>query len=64
MEKVVPGVLKEKPEVDAPRGKRAFDCCCPNLVLFIFKEINCAQIFNGACEDWRPGSPCVKNVYK
>ncbi len=39
------------------------DCCCPQFVFFIFKEVNCVQIFNGACEDWNPGSPCVKNIY-
>ncbi len=32
------------------------DCCCPALVLFVFNEVNCVQIFNGACEDWRPGA--------
>ena len=34
------------------------------VLYFYFEEVNCAQIFNGACEDWRPGSPLVKNVYK
>jgi hypothetical protein len=64
VEKEILEVMKEKPDNDASRGKRSVDCCCPSFILFIFKEINCAQIFNGACEDWRPGSPCVKNVYK
>jgi hypothetical protein len=50
-------------EVDNTRGGKFVDCCCPNFVFFIFKEVNCVQIFNGSCEDWRPGSPCVKNVY-
>ncbi|HHU85499.1 MAG: hypothetical protein ACOX86_00455 [Pelotomaculaceae bacterium] len=31
------------------------DCCCPAFIFFVFKEVNCVQIFNGACEDWRPG---------
>ncbi len=35
------------------------DCCCPSFVFFIFKEVNCVQIFNGACEDWTPGAPCA-----
>ncbi len=64
VEKEILEVMKEKTEVDAFRSSRVVDCCGPNLVLFIFKEINCAQIFNGACEDWRPGGPCVKKVYK
>ncbi len=38
------------------------ECCCPDFVFFIFKEVNCVQIFNGACQDWRPGSPCAKSV--
>ncbi len=38
------------------------DCCCPGFVFFIFKEVNCVQIFNGACEDWRPGAPCADQV--
>ena len=32
------------------------DCCCPGFIFYIFKEVNCVQIFNGACEDWRPGN--------
>ncbi|HPZ43542.1 MAG TPA: hypothetical protein PL078_06005 [Bacillota bacterium] len=32
------------------------DCCCPAFIFFVFKEVNCVQIFNGACEDWRPGT--------
>lgn len=64
MEKEIIDAMNERADADATRGGRYVDCCCPNLVLFIFKEINCAQIFNGACEDWRPGGPCVKKVYK
>ncbi len=35
------------------------DCCCPKFFIFlIFDDIRCVQIFNGACEDWRPGANC------
>ncbi|HQD76062.1 MAG TPA: hypothetical protein PKM06_05945 [Bacillota bacterium] len=64
VEKELLGVMKENLDKDATRGKKDVDCCCPSFIFFIFEEVNCAQIFNGACEDWRPGSPLVKNVYK
>lgn len=42
--------------VDLAACNSRVDCCCPALIFYIFKEVNCVQIFNGACEDWRPGS--------
>jgi len=34
-------------------------CCCPDFRIFVyFDDIKCVQIYNGACEDWRPGTSC------
>lgn len=44
-----------------PCGDR--DCCCPLIPVFIFKHVNCVNIFNGACNTWNPASPCAPGVY-
>lgn len=42
-----------------PKRGAFVDCCCPGQVFFIFNDVNCVQIFNGSCESWRPGGPCL-----
>ena len=41
-------------------GHDGVRCCCPRFFVFLLDEINisCVQVFNGACEDWRPGTNC------
>lgn len=64
-DKVEAGEVVNETTVEQKERKffKPVDCCCPSTVLFVFQEVNCVQIFNGSCEDWRPGGPCVKNVY-
>lgn len=37
-------------------------CCCPILPIFIFKNVNCVNIFNGACTTWDPASNCAPSI--
>ncbi|OPX86160.1 MAG: hypothetical protein A4E53_03070 [Pelotomaculum sp. PtaB.Bin104] len=44
-----------RPTLPPPLPTRC-PCTSPALVAFIFRDVRCVNVFNGACEDWNPGN--------
>ncbi|OPX86159.1 MAG: hypothetical protein A4E53_03069 [Pelotomaculum sp. PtaB.Bin104] len=61
MDETTIDAMKEVMELNRSMGphcpaQKPTRCSSPALVAFIFREVRCVNVFNGACEDWNPGN--------